>query len=78
MRGARQTHNEVHADVFPFPPGNAQGLQVSGGPQMIGLDPLIGVTLGHIFYYLSLHSCSPKFLLQILIHFVGSRMNRIP
>jgi hypothetical protein len=25
-RGARQTHNEVHADVFPFPLGNAQGL----------------------------------------------------
>jgi hypothetical protein len=25
-RGARQTHNEVHTDVFPFPLGNAQGL----------------------------------------------------
>jgi hypothetical protein len=25
-RGARQTHNEVHTVVFPFPLGNSQGL----------------------------------------------------
>jgi hypothetical protein len=26
MRGARQTHDEVYADVFPLPLGNAQRL----------------------------------------------------
>jgi hypothetical protein len=74
----RQTHNEVHADVFPFPLGNAQGLQVSGECQIIGLDSSTGVTLGYILCYLSLHPCPPKILLQILIHLVGSRMDRIP
>jgi hypothetical protein len=39
---------------------------------------LIGVTLGHILCYLSFHSCPPEVLLQILIHLVGSRMDRIP
>jgi hypothetical protein len=77
-QGARQTHNEVHVDVFPFPLGNAQWLQVSGGSQMTGLDSSTGVTLGHIFCYLSLHPCPPKHFLQILIHLVGSWMDRIP
>jgi hypothetical protein len=26
MRGAGQTNNEVHADIFPLPHGNAQRL----------------------------------------------------
>jgi hypothetical protein len=55
-RGARQTHNEVYADVFPFSLRNTQGLQVSGRSQMIGLDPSTDVTLGHIRCYLSVHS----------------------
>jgi hypothetical protein len=45
---------------------------------MIGLDSSIGVTLGHILRYLSLHSRPPKFFLQILIHLVGSQIDRIP
>jgi hypothetical protein len=78
MRGARQTHNEIHADVFPFPLRNTQGLQVSDGSQMIDLDSLIGVTLRHILCYLSLHPGPPKNFLQILIHLVGSQMDKIP
>jgi hypothetical protein len=77
MRGARQTQNEVHVDVFPFPLWNAQGLQVSGGSQMISLDSLTGVTLEHILCYLSLHPRPPKIILEILIHLVGPWMNRI-
>jgi hypothetical protein len=68
---------EVHTYVFPFPLENAQGLQVSGGSQMVSFDPPTAVTLGHILCYLSLHSCPPEILLQILIHLVGSWMNRI-
>jgi hypothetical protein len=77
-RGARQTHDEVHADVLPFSLGNTQGLQVFGGSQMICFDSSAGVTLWHILGYFSLHSCPPEILLQILVHLVGSRMNRIP
>jgi hypothetical protein len=44
-RGARQTHYEVHADIFQLPLGNAQRLQISSWPQMIGLDPLTCVTV---------------------------------
>jgi hypothetical protein len=43
-RSVRQTHDLVHADVFPLPLGNAQWLQISSWPQMIGLDPLTPVT----------------------------------
>jgi hypothetical protein len=77
MQGGRQTHNEVHIDVFPFSLGNAQGLEVSGRSQMIGIDSSTGITFGYILHYLSLHSRPPEILLQILIHLVGSRMNRI-
>jgi hypothetical protein len=33
------------ADVRPFPLSDTQGLQVSGGSQMISFDSLTGVTL---------------------------------
>jgi hypothetical protein len=45
---------------------------------MISLDPSTGVTLGHILYYLSLHSRPPEIFLQISIHLVSLRMDRIP
>jgi hypothetical protein len=45
---------------------------------MIGLDSSTGVTFRHILCYLSLHPCPPEILLQILIHVVGSQMDRIP
>jgi hypothetical protein len=45
---------------------------------MIGLDSSTGVTFGYILHYLSHHSCPLEILLQILIHLVGSRMDRIP
>jgi hypothetical protein len=45
---------------------------------MIGLNSSTGVTLGHIFRYLSLHSYAPEVLLQVLIHLVCLRMDRIP
>jgi hypothetical protein len=45
---------------------------------MICFDPPTGVTLWHILCYFSLHSCPPEILSHILVHLVGSRMNRIP
>ena len=37
-----------------------------------------GVTFRHIFSNLPLHSCPLKSLLQILIHFIAARVDRIP
>jgi hypothetical protein len=45
---------------------------------MINLDSSTGVTLGYILRYLSLHSCPPKILLEILVHLISSWMDRIP
>jgi hypothetical protein len=39
--GERQTHNEIHTDVFPFPGRNTQGLQQSHMPHMI--SPIKGL-----------------------------------
>jgi hypothetical protein len=72
MRDVRQTHNEVHIDVFPFSLENAQRLQIFSWPQMMGLDTSTRVTLGHILLNFSLHSCPPEVLLQVLMHLVGS------
>jgi hypothetical protein len=76
-RGVRQTNDELHAYVFPLRVGNAQGLQISSWPQMIGLDPSTRVTLCHISCDFPLHSHPPEILLQVLIHFVGSRVDRV-
>jgi hypothetical protein len=46
-------------------------------PLVLGLDALTGVTPGNIKGYLSLHAMPPKLLLQVLVHFGTSRVNRI-
>ena len=76
-RGVRQTHNEVHVDVFPFPLGNVQGLQISDGSQMIGLDPSTGVTIRHILCYLLLHSHPQKLLPWVMIHLSAPKINGV-
>jgi hypothetical protein len=55
----RQTHNEIHVDVFPFPVRNIQRLQQSGKSHMIGLDPLAHVTFCDIESSLTLHLSPP-------------------
>jgi hypothetical protein len=52
----RQTHNEIHANVFPFLNRNVQRLQQSGRPHMIGLNPSTRVAFCHITSSLALHS----------------------
>jgi hypothetical protein len=64
----RQTHNEIHADVFPFLGRNIQRLQQSGRSHMIGLDPLTLVAFCNIASGLTLHSSPPELHLQIMIH----------
>jgi hypothetical protein len=76
-RCAGQTNNEVHTYVLSFLFEDAQGVQISGGPQMIDFDSSTCVTFGHILRYLSLHSCPPETLLQVLIYLVCSQVDRI-
>jgi hypothetical protein len=44
---------------------------------MFGLDPLTTVTSGHILSYLSFHTIPPESLLQVLVHFLTTRVYRI-
>jgi hypothetical protein len=62
---------------YHFHSWNAQGLQISSWPQMIGLDSSTRVTFRHILRNFSLHPHPPKTLLQVLIHLVDSWMDRI-
>jgi hypothetical protein len=59
MGRERQTHNKIHADVFPFCSRNIQRLQQSGRSRMISLDPSTRVTFCNIASSLALDSSPP-------------------
>jgi hypothetical protein len=44
---------------------------------MFRLDPLTTVASGHILCYLSFHTVPPESLLQILVHFLATRVYTI-
>jgi hypothetical protein len=44
---------------------------------MVCLDSTTGVALGHILGNFPLHPCHLQFLLQVLVHLIGSWMNRV-
>jgi hypothetical protein len=71
---ARQSDYEVHPDFIPFPLRNSQQLQQSSWLLMLCLDPLTTITYGHMLCNLPFHSVLPKFLLQILVHLLTSRV----
>jgi hypothetical protein len=73
----RQTHNEIHADVFPFSTRNIQRLQQSDRSHMIGHDPLTRVTFCNIVSGLTLHSSPPELRLQIMIHLCAAKVDGI-
>jgi hypothetical protein len=66
--GERQTHNKIHADVFPFPGRNTQRLQQSSQSHMISLNSSTHVTFHNIASNLALHMGPPEWCLQIMIH----------
>jgi hypothetical protein len=61
--GERQTHNEIHTDVFSFPDRNTQRLQQSRMPYMISLDPSIRVAFRNIASSLAFHTGPPELCL---------------
>jgi hypothetical protein len=75
--GERQTHNEIHNDVFPFPSRNSQRLQQSSMPHTISLDPSTRVAFHNIASSLALHMGSPELCLQIMIHLCVVRVDGI-
>jgi hypothetical protein len=74
---AGQTDYKVHPNLIPFPLRNLQYLQQTCGPLIFCLDPLTTVASGHILCYLSFHTVPPESLLQVLVHFLATRVYRI-
>jgi hypothetical protein len=77
VAGERQTHNEIHIDVFPFPGRNIQRLQQSSRPHMISLDPSTCVAFHNITSSLTLHMGPPVLCLQIMIHLCAAWVDGI-
>jgi hypothetical protein len=77
VAGERQTHNEIHTDVLPFPGRNTQRLQQSRRPHMISLDPSTRVTFRNIVSSLVFHTGPPKLCLTIMIHLCAAWVDGI-
>jgi hypothetical protein len=73
----RQTHIEIHIDVFPFLGWNTQRLQQSRMPHMISLDPLTRVAFCNIAGSLAFQMGQPKLCLQIMIHLCAAWVDGI-
>jgi hypothetical protein len=74
---AGQTDYKVDPNLISFPLRNLQRLQQTCGPLMFCLDPLTTVVSGHIFCYLFFHTVPPESLLQVLVHFLATKVYRI-
>jgi hypothetical protein len=75
--GERQTHDEIHTDVFPFSGRNTQRLQHSRMPHMISLDPSTRVAFRNIESSLMFHTGPPELCLQIMIFFCAALVDGI-
>ena len=74
---AWQTDYKVHPNLIPFPLRNLQRLQQTCGSLMFYLDPLTTIASGHILCYLPFHTIPLESLLQVLVHFLSTRVYRI-
>jgi hypothetical protein len=73
----RQTHNEIHIDVFPFPDKDTQGLQQSCRPHMISIDHSTRVAFRNIVNSLAFHTDPPELCLEIIIHLCAAWVDGI-
>jgi hypothetical protein len=73
----RQTHNKIHANVFPFPCRDIQRLQQYSRPHMFGLDPSACVAFCNIVSSLVLHSSPLELRFQIMIHLCAAGVDGI-
>jgi hypothetical protein len=77
VAGERQTHNEIHIDVFPFSGRNTERLQQSRRPHMISLDPSTCVAFRNIASSLVFHMGPPELCLQTMIHLCAAWVDGI-
>jgi hypothetical protein len=75
--GERQTHNEIHTDIFSFLGRNTQKLQQSSRTHMIHFDPSTCVTFRHIASSLALRTGPPELCLQVMIHLCAAWVDGI-
>jgi hypothetical protein len=75
--GERQTHNEIHTDVFPLPDRNTQRLQQSRRPHMISLNPSTHFAFHNIVSSLTFHTSTPELCLQIMIQLCSAWVDGI-
>jgi hypothetical protein len=68
---------EIHTDFIPFPLRDLQRLQQSSWSLVLCFDPSTTIAHSHMLCDFPLHSVPPEFLLQILIHLLTARVNRI-
>jgi hypothetical protein len=69
----RQSHDEIHSNLFLPPLSYLRGLQhPSWSLMLIGLELLTGVTKGKILSNISLHSVPPVYCLEIMVHLIPS------
>jgi hypothetical protein len=73
--GIGQSHNEIHANILPFPRWYGKGLQSACHLQMTGLNSLASVTLRYILSNFPLHSGPPVQRSEIMIHLVAAGMH---
>jgi hypothetical protein len=74
---AGQTNYKVHPNLIMFPMWNLQRLQQTCGSLMFCLDPLTTVASSHILCYLSFHTIPLESPLQVLVHFLTTRVYRV-
>jgi hypothetical protein len=73
----RQTHDDIHTNLFPLPLEYLQWLQQHSRSLMLGIDSMIGAAKGNILGIISLHSIPPIGCLEIIVHLIPSWKNVI-
>jgi hypothetical protein len=68
--GIGQSHNEIHANILPFPRWDGKGLQSACYLQMAGLDSLASVAFIYILSNFPLHSGPLVQRSEVMIHLV--------
>jgi hypothetical protein len=68
----RQSHDEIHSNLFPLSLGYLQKLQHPSGPLMLDFDSLTCVAKSNIHGNMSLNSVPPIGCLEIMVLLIPS------
>jgi hypothetical protein len=73
----RQSHAQIHSNLFPTPLRYLQGLQPSSKSLLLGLNFLTWVTKGNIRDSISFHSVPPIGCIVTIVHLISPWVNGI-